>query len=270
MSLISFNTFGASSSASSALEKTGQTIRNAFAQLSSGSRFSSASVDSAGLAIAAELASNLASISQGSRNASDAASALSTADGALEQVGNITLRLQEIAVTSANGVYSDQQRSALQNEYTALTAEIQRIGETTSYNGQKLLDGSAISAELGGNSIDVGGINLSELAQSVASQDVSTAAGAQDAVAALQSFSDNLASQRGASVDAGLARLGSVQDTLSSTKAVTAEALSQASDTDFASAISDLTRAKALQQYQVAALSSMNQLQASLIKELSA
>jgi flagellin-like hook-associated protein FlgL len=61
-----------------------------------------------------------------------------------------------------------------------------------------------------------------------------------------------------------------VQDTLSSAKAVTAEALSQASDTDFASAISDLTRAKALQQYQVAALSSMNQLQASLIKELSA
>ena len=269
MSLISFNTFGGSSSASSALEKTGQTIRNAFAQLSSGSRFSSASVDSAGLAIAAELASNLASISQGSRNASDAASALSTADGALEQVSNITLRLQEIAVTSANGVYSDQQRSALQNEYSALTTEIQRISETTTFNGKQLLDGSSLSAELGGNSINVGGINLSELAQSVASQDVSTAAGAQDAIAALQSFSDNLTTQKGSSVDAGLARLGSAQDTLNSAKAVTAEALSRVSDTDFASAISDLTRAKVLQKYQISALSSMNQLQASLIKDLS-
>jgi flagellin len=270
MSLIVFNTFGTSSGASSSTAKTGQTIQNAFAQLSSGSRFSSASIDAAGLAIAADLSSSLASISQGARNASDTASALSIADGALEQVSNITSRLQEIAVTSANGVYSDQQRSALQNEYSALTAEIQRIGDTTSYNGQKLLDGSSISAELGGSSVNISGINLSELAQSVASQDVSTSAGAQNAVAALQNFSDTLTSQRGASVDAGLARLGSVQDTLSSAKAVTATALSQASDTDFASAISDLNRAKALQQYQVSALSSMNQLQASLIKELSA
>ena len=103
----------------------------------------------------------------------------------------------------------------------------------------------------------------------MASQDVSTAAGAQDAIAALQSFSDNLTTQKGSSVDAGLARLGSAQDTLNSAKAVTAEALSRVSDTDFASAISDLTRAKVLQKYQISALSSMNQLQASLIKDLS-
>jgi flagellin len=270
MAAISFNTFTTGASSSANFTSSGKSVQRAFAQLSSGNRITSASIDAAGLAIASNLATNIATISQGSRNANDVASALSIADGALEQVSNITSRLQEIAVTSANGVYSDEQRSALQNEYDALTAEIQRIGDTTTYNGRKLFDGSSVSAELGGSSISVGGINLSELASSLASQDVSSAAGAESAVAALQSFSDNLTTQRGASVDAGLSRLGSVQDTLSNARLVNQQAFSQISDVDVGAAVSDLTRAKVLMQYQASSASSMNSLQASLIKQLTA
>jgi len=248
----------------------GKTVQRAITQLASGNRITSASIDAAGLAIATDLANNISTISQASRNASDVSSALSIADGALEQVSNITTRLQEIAVTSANGVYSDEQRSALQSEYEALTSEIQRIGESTTYNGKKLFDGSSMSAELGGSSISVGGLNLSELASSLASQNVGSAAGAQNAVAAIQNFSDNLTAQRGESVDAGLSRLGSVQDTLSSAKLVNQQAFSQVNDVDVGAAASDLTRAKVLMQYQASSISSMNSLQASLIKQLTA
>ena len=117
--------------------------------LASGSRFTSASVDAASQAIAAELGQSITRLGRASQNVGDAASALNIADGAVSQIQDMSGRLQELAVQSANGLYSDEQRSALQAEFTSITQEIQRITETTQFNGQQLLSGESISVQVG-------------------------------------------------------------------------------------------------------------------------
>lgn len=268
--MVSFNSLSNSGGTFQSFASTQSMLSKAFAQLSSGLRINSAADDAAGLAIASNLAASITSISQASRNASDVVSALSIADGALTQVQDISGRLQELAMTSANGVYSDSQRQAIQSEYSALTQEIQRIGDTTSYNGRQLLDGSTINAAVNpdGSSLTVGGVNLNDLASSLSSQDLSTQAGAQAALSAIQDFSSQLSSQRGASIDSALSRLDSIQSNLQSQNVVQSSALSQISDVDVGSAAADFVRSKVMAQYQAALLSQSSQLQASTLKSL--
>jgi flagellin len=268
--MIGLNSLGGSQGSFLSFARTQSSLSKAFAQLSSGFRINSAADDPAGLAIASNLAASITNISQASRNASDVASALSIADGALTQVQDITGRLQELAMTSANGVYSDEQRQAIQAEYSALTQEIQRIGETTSYNGRQLLDGSTINAAVNpdGSAFVVGGVNLNSLASSLSSQDLGSQAGAQAALSTIQDFSGQLSSQRGASIDSALSRLDSIQSNLQSQRVAQSSAFSQISDADVGSAAADFVRSKVLAQYQSALLSQSTQLQASTLQSL--
>ncbi len=243
-------------------------LNKALTKLSSGMRINSAADDPSGLALATSLSASITTFSQSSRNAADTASALSVADGALTQVQDITGRLQELATASANGTLSDQQRQSLQSEFTALTDEIKRIGGTTSYNDKNLLDGSTFSTDVGGTSINAGGLNLGDLSSNVASQDISTQAGAQAAASAIEDFSKQLTSQRASAFDAPAARLSSASDSLSSAIVTSAQALSQISDANIGGAISDFSRAKVMIQYELAATAQRNQLQTSTIKQL--
>ncbi|MBU2407744.1 MAG: flagellin, partial [Gammaproteobacteria bacterium] len=111
-------------------------------RLSSGLRINSAKDDAAGLSIADRMTSQIRGLSVASRNANDGISLAQTAEGALGAAGNILQRVRELAVQSANGTNSASDRKALNEEVTQLTAELGRIADTTSFNGQKLLDGS--------------------------------------------------------------------------------------------------------------------------------
>ncbi len=250
---IGLTAVGFSSSSVFSISRNQNALGRAFTQLSSGRRINSAADDAAGLAIATGLAANITQISQASRNVSDTASALAIADGALGQISEISTRMQELATMAANGTYTDEQRGALQAEYTALSEEIQRIGDSTSYNGKNLLDGSSMTAQIGsgGETLTVNGINLNSLASGVTSQDISSQAGAQAAMSALDQFSQDLISQRTGSIGSALSRLDSIQSNLSSSNIAHNTALSQIQDADIPSAVIELTKAKVLQQYQV-------------------
>jgi len=114
-------------------------------RLSSGLRINSAKDDAAGLAISERFTAQIRGLNQGARNANDGISLAQTAEGALKEVTNNLQRIRELAVQSANATNSASDRTALQQEVTALVAEIDRVAEKASFNGIKLLDGSFTS-----------------------------------------------------------------------------------------------------------------------------
>ena len=123
------------------LEKSSNALGTAFERLSSGLRINRAKDDAAGLAIAESLKADARVAAVAIRNANDGVSIISIADQAIGQIGNVLSRLSELASQSANGVYANVQRSALNNEFVALTSEIERIAMSTEFNGLKLLSG---------------------------------------------------------------------------------------------------------------------------------
>src|SRR5262245_10985827 len=114
-------------------------------RLSSGLRVNSAADDAAGLAISESLKSQVKSLQQASRNANDGVSLLQTAEGSLNEVSGILVRMRELATESSNGTLTTAQRGSINTEFTALRDEIDRIGDASKFNGVSLLDGSLSS-----------------------------------------------------------------------------------------------------------------------------
>ena len=115
-------------------------------KLSSGLRINRAGDDAAGLAISEKMRGQIRGLTQASRNASDGISLVQTAEGALNETTNILQRMRERSVQSANSTNTETDRAALQEELNQLTTEINRIGNTTEFNTQKLLNGGAGSS----------------------------------------------------------------------------------------------------------------------------
>jgi flagellin len=125
-------------------------LRNATAEfsrsmekLSSGLRITRAGDDAAGLAISESIKADIRALNQASRNAADGISMLQSAEGAMDEISNILQRMKELAAQSLNGTLGPDERDYLNIEYQQLIEEIDRIAETTDFNGQKMLDGSA-------------------------------------------------------------------------------------------------------------------------------
>jgi len=118
-------------------------LNTSIQRLSSGMRINSAKDDAAGLAISDRMNSQIKGMTQATRNANDGVSMAQTAEGALSSSGDILQRVRELAVQSSNSSNSASDRKALQTEVTQLTSELNRIANTTEFNGQKLLDGSS-------------------------------------------------------------------------------------------------------------------------------
>ena len=116
-------------------------------RLSSGLRINSAKDDAAGLAIADRMTAQVRGLNQAVRNANDGISLAQTAEGALSEMGNILQRMRELAIQSANATNSATDRTSLQSEVNQLKQELSRIANTTTFNSQKLLDGSLQSAQ---------------------------------------------------------------------------------------------------------------------------
>ncbi len=111
-------------------------------KLSSGYRINRAADDAAGLSISEKMRSQIRGLNQASTNAQDGISLIQTAEGALNEQHSILQRMRELAVQAANGVETDDDREAVQNEISQLQEELTRISETTEFNTMKLLDGS--------------------------------------------------------------------------------------------------------------------------------
>jgi len=112
-------------------------------RLSSGLRINSAADDAAGLAVRELMRSEVAVLNQGVRNANDAISMLQTMDGAAQVIDEKLIRMKELAEQAATGTYNDDQRSIMNDEFSAMRDEIDRIAEATDFNGIKMLNSSA-------------------------------------------------------------------------------------------------------------------------------
>lgn len=142
------NTNVSSINAQRQMVKAGAEMDKAMTRLSSGMRINSAKDDAAGLAISNRQTSQIRGLDQAVRNANDGVSLIQTAEGALGESTNILQRMRELSVQSANGIYSDADRSTLDAEVKQLTKELDRIAKATSFNGQNILDGSVKKVEL--------------------------------------------------------------------------------------------------------------------------
>lgn len=129
-----------------ALNRTDSTINKSLEKLSTGLRINRAGDDAAGLAISEKMRGQVNGLNMASRNAQDGISMIQTAEGALNETHSILQRMRELSVQSANGTNTAEDRQALQNEVTQLKEEIDRIGNTTEFNTQKLLNGAQAGA----------------------------------------------------------------------------------------------------------------------------
>ena len=122
-------------------------------RISSGIRINRGSDDAAGLAISEGLRSDIRALRQAVRNANDGVSLINVTEGALNEQSGILIRLRELASQAATGTVGSTERATIQLEFTALRNELDRIAQTTEFNGQKLIEGSLASAATSANHI---------------------------------------------------------------------------------------------------------------------
>lgn len=252
-------------------------LKSSYARLASGLRINRASDDAAGLAIAESLKADSAIATVAIRNANDGISVVAIADQAIGQIGSILSRLTELAEQSANGVYDNVQRSALQNEFSALTSEIERIAATTTFNGLGLLsgqgslvfqigfDGSSLS-RLSYDNIDttLAAIGLAGAGQSASLYSISGATTFESQSAARFALDAIHAALTSVNVNRG--RLGALESRLQTSirnlqvaRENFTAAESQIRDVDVAAEAAELTRLSILQQAGAAILAQANQ-----------
>ncbi|HPF70504.1 MAG TPA: flagellin [Candidatus Krumholzibacteria bacterium] len=142
------NTNVASLNAQRNLYNTVTKFQKSMERLSSGMRINRSGDDAAGLAISESLKSDIRAMQQASRNAADGISLVQVAEGALDEVNNILLRIRELAEQAATETLGDQERTYLNQEYQELLNEVDRISATAEFNGIKLLDGTAGSLQV--------------------------------------------------------------------------------------------------------------------------
>lgn len=243
-------------------------ISNSFAQLASGSRINKSADDAAGLAISENLRGQIRSIRQSYRNASDGISMVQVAEGGLNEIGNIIIRLRELGIQAASDTIGDRERGFINKEVEQLKTEAQRIADVTRWGSTKLLDGSspAFDFQVGINNNEAedritfkAGENVATLdALGIAGIDYVQKEGAQEALAMLDEAQVRVNDTR--------SNLGALQNRLQSTLSnlsIADENLSAANsrirDTDVARSSSELAKNNILLQASTSTLAQANQ-----------
>jgi len=137
------NTNVSSLAAMRTLNNTKNALDGTLERLSSGSRINRAGDDAAGLAISENLRAQIRGFRQAKRNAQDGVSLIQVTEGGLNEVSNMIVRLRELAIQAASDTIGDKERSFTDREFQALKSEIQRVADSTSFNGTHVLNGSA-------------------------------------------------------------------------------------------------------------------------------
>jgi len=243
-------------------------------RLSSGKRINHARDDAAGMAISSKMTSQINGMNQAVRNTNDGISMVQTADGAMEGLADKLQRMRELAVQSANGIYSASDRAALDIEFQALDDEIGRVANSAEFNGTTLLKSAksldiqvsyADDATNGTISVSLASVTSTSLSINANEIDTQT-----NSVTAIGAIDDALST-----VNSARAKLGATQNRLETT--VTdlknnvenlSASRSRIQDADFASETAQLAKSQILQQAGMAMLSQANQLPQQVLKLL--
>ncbi|TQE91416.1 flagellin N-terminal helical domain-containing protein [Ureibacillus terrenus] len=244
-------------------------------KLSSGLRINRAGDDAAGLSISEKMRGQIRGLQMASKNAQDGISMIQTAEGALNEVHSILQRMRELAVQAANDTNVEVDRQAIAQELTELGKEITRIKDTTQFNEQNLLDGTAgdgagtVTFQVGANNGQImtvdfttAGINLTDIETAVGGLGATDVADSATATALIETINDQIKS-----VSAGRSLLGATQNRLEHTIANldnAAENLTAAEsrirDVDMAKEMMEQTKASILAQAAQAMLAQSNQM----------
>jgi flagellin len=254
-------------------------------RISSGIRINRGSDDAAGLAISEGLRSDIRALRQAVRNANDGVSLINVTEGALNEQSSILIRLRELASQAATGTVGSTERQTIQLEFDALRKEVDRIAQTTEFNGQKLVDGSLASSVSGANHIliQVGidntahsrinlntEVNLEEMTSTGLSIHTLSVTSADAALTALEQINTSIGT-----LTASRGKIGAVQNRLVrtiSTISIGVENLSAAEsairDADIAEEVALLTRNQILVQAATAMVGQANLIPQSVLQLL--
>ncbi|GIL17093.1 MAG: flagellin [Oligoflexia bacterium] len=250
------------------LSGTQRAAQRSMAQMSSGNRINVAADDAAGLAISERLKGSIRSAQQANRNANDGISMVQVAEGGLQEIGNIVVRMRELGIRAASETVGGEERYFIDFEIQQLKSEIQRIADSTKFNSSKLLDGSApvFDFQVGiNNNAEEDRIQF-KAGETVATLDAlgldgvnfitkEDAANTLDLVDNAQTYLNGMRANLGALQN----RLVSTVDNLSVYEENMSAANSRIRDTDVAQASSEVVRNNILMQASTATLSQANQ-----------
>jgi flagellin len=248
------------------LTRTQALLTASFNKISSGDRINTAADDAAGLAISESMKAQIRSYVIAERNANDAVSMTQTAEGALGEMHNVLGRMRELAMQSSNGTYSSVDRGNIMKEYSALQAELDRIKQSTRFNGVELLSANAkpmvfqvgLTADPNDQlQVDFGELNLTDLMNSSVSGD--DAINAQASLQVIDDAIQTVSSQR-AALGATMNRLNVVTQNIQTMRLNLTAANSRVRDTDVAAEMANLSKNQILSQAGVSVLAQANQL----------
>ena len=259
------NTNIASLNAQRNLSASQNSLNTSIQRLSSGLRVNSAKDDAAGLAISQLMSAQARSMTVAIRNANDGISMAQTAEGGMVQIGDMLQRMRELAMQSANGTLTDTDRTAtLKKEYDDLVTEIDRIADTTKFNGVELINGNGASTDFvvdieGTNNItvDFSALDVSAGTLGVAAGDIDDATSASAALATIDQAIKDLNGHR-ATLGAAQNRLNYTISNLQVAHENQMASVSRIVDADFAVETANMTRGQILQQAGTAMLAQAN------------
>lgn len=235
-------------------------------KLSSGSRINSASDDAAGLTVSEGMKAQIGGTEQAENNAEDATSLVQTAEGSMSETQTILDRMRTLAVESANGTLTTDDRNSIGDEFSQLTDEINRLANSTIFNCQNLLTGgtkgTTFSFQIGAytstdNYISVNIKGMSSGSLGVASLSITSAAAAEKAIGAIDKALTNVSGAR-ATLGAVENRLSYATSNLETTDENTSEANSRIRDVDMAQEMTEYTKENILSQAATTMLSQAN------------
>ena len=271
MTMLSINTNVGALKAASASYSVNKSMETSMQRLSTGKRINSASDDAAGHQIANRMTAEIMGLKQAIRNAADAQALMGTAEGAIEEIQVMLLRMRELAVQSSNSTNSAADRASLELESRQLEIEIQRTANNTTFAGVNLLDGTfsglesaaARTFQIGTDAGQTIELSIPELTATAATIGYSVAhsigsfTGAQSAIGSIDSGMSTLAAVR-ADIGSKMNRLDHTIANLQNVVTNLSQAKGRIVDADFAAETANLARTQVLQQASMAMLSQAN------------
>ena len=261
--------------AQNAVTVNARSLSRAMEQLSTGKRINGAKDDAAGLSITQNMTAQIRGLNMAIRNANDGVSLLQTADGAMIEQSNMLQRMRELAVQAASDTVTSTQKGYLDDEFSALREEINRIGANTMWNDQNLLDGTGgLAGGAGSYEFQVGSEETTitvaipnakstsgtgtAIYSSIDSSTIANATDAADAIDEIDTAIENASSARSA-IGAAINQLTYAADNLANISMNTSASRSRIEDTDYAAASTELARSQIIQQAATAMLAQANQ-----------
>ena len=268
--MTSINTnVGALNARSSALRATDK-MQKAMERLSSGLRINSASDDAAGLAVAGKMESQLRGINMSIRNAQDGVGLIQTAESGLNEIRNMVLRIRELAVQMANGIYENTpDRSNAQLEVAALIEQVDLIAENTRFNDVALLDGTFTTMNIqAGNTtaetIELSFVDVGQTGLAINGATVATQSGAITAMTTMDTALQTISAEQ-AKMGSYINRLNFSVANLSKASVMTEQAIGRVMDADFAQETTNLSKQQILNQAATSMLAQANQSKQSIL-----